>query len=128
LPENELKFLIVDDHAPSRTMLREMVMAHPGWRVIADADNGQTAVSLATAHRPDIVLMDIAMPRLNGLHAARQIKAITPGSRIVLFSAYTNQGFRRASQEAGADFFILKEKLTALILEQIVPEILGGES
>ncbi|MEW5985228.1 MAG: response regulator transcription factor [Chloroflexota bacterium] len=120
-----LRFLIVDDHAPSRSILREMVATHDNWLVVGDADNGQAAVSLAATHHPDVILMDIAMPHLNGIQAARQIKAATPESRIILFSAYSNQGFRLASQEAGADFFIQKEKLTAQVLQEIVPQILA---
>lgn len=120
-----LRFLIVDDHAPSRSILREMVLAHTDWVIIGDAGDGLAAVSLAAAHHPDVILMDVAMPHLNGIQAARQIKAAAPEARIILFSAYSNQGFRLASQEAGADYFIQKERLTTQVLEEIVPQILA---
>lgn len=104
-------------------MLRGIVTAHPGWQVIGDAEDGLTAVSLAIAHCPDVVIMDISMPRMNGLQATRQIKAALPESKIILFSAYTNHGFRTGSKEAGADFFIQKEKLTTQILDKIMAQL-----
>ena len=119
-----LTFLLVDDNTPSRLALREVVAAHPGWQVIADAGDGLAAVSLAATHNPDIVLMDIAMPRMNGLQATRQIKTAAPETRVILFSAYANRGFQTGSAEAGADFFIQKEKLTPQTLDEIVTRIM----
>ncbi len=119
-----LRFLLVDDHTPSRLALREVVAAHPGWQVIGDAEDGATAVSLAATHNPDIVLMDIAMPRMNGLQATRQIKTAAPETRVILFSAYANRGFRSGSAQVGADYFIQKEELTAQSLDEIVTRIM----
>lgn len=124
LSSTKIRFLLVDDHARSRAALWEIVAAHSGWQVVADATDGVTAVSLAVTHRPDVIIMDISMPRMNGLQATRQIKAVLPESMVILFSAYTNRGFQPGSKEAGADFFIQKEKLTTQILDDIMTQIM----
>lgn len=106
-------------------MLREMVAAHPGWQVVGEAGDGLEATRLAAECAPDIVLMDVVMPEMNGIQATRRIKATAPETRVILFSGYANHGFRQGSREAGADFFIQKEDLTAQALGEIVIEILG---
>ena len=121
-----LRFLIVDDHAPARIALREMVAAQPGWHVIDEATNGLEAISSAITNRPDVVLMDVAMPKLNGLQTARKIKANFPQVKIILFSAYADRGYSHGSKEAGADFFVQKEELTAQALCKIVTQVLSN--
>lgn len=126
MTKEPLRFLIVDDHPSSRLILREMVTTHPQWRVVADAYDGAMAVTLAAQHHPDVILMDVAMPGMNGLKATYQIKTTWPETRIILFSAYNNKGFRLASQNAGADYFIEKEKLTAQVLSDLVAQIVDS--
>jgi len=123
LNKGQLRFLIVDDHPSSRLILREMVAAYPSWRVVADANDGAMAVSLAAKYHPDVILMDVAMPGMNGLKATHQIKTTLPETRVILFSAYNNKGFHLASKNAGADCFIEKEKLTAQVLGDIIAQM-----
>ncbi|MCA9976677.1 MAG: response regulator transcription factor, partial [Anaerolineales bacterium] len=118
--QNHLRFLIVDDYQLAREALREMVTAHPDWQVVHLAENGQEAIESVALHKPDIVLMDVAMPKMNGLEATYRIKTLFPTILIILFSAYADDGFRQGSIDVGADFFIQKEKLTADVLKEIM--------
>lgn len=122
-PSPILHFLIADDHTPTRASLRQMVATHPGWQVIAEAGDGVEALALTTARRPNVVLMDVVMPEMNGFQATQRIKTLTPETKVILFSAHPNRGFRQHSREVGADFFLQKEELTTQALEKIVAEI-----
>src|SRR6201982_2630995 len=73
-----LRILIADDHEVARRGIRSVLEAHPGWEVCAEAKDGRDAVELAASAKPDLVLLDIGMPNLNGLEAARQILAKNP--------------------------------------------------
>lgn len=117
---DHLRFLIVDDYPLARETLSEMVTDHPQWEVVDVAENGEEAINLVTISKPEIVLMDIAMPKMNGLEATHRIKSLSPNTRIILFSAYSDDGFRQRSLEVGADFFIQKEKLSVTVLEDLI--------
>lgn len=119
-----LTFLIVDDHAPFRATLKGMVVMHPGWLVAGEAGNGREAVRLAQLHRPDVVLMDIAMPEVNGIQATRQMRALMLEMVIILITAYHNQGFLQSSHAVGTDLCVRKEELTAGVLSQLVRDVL----
>ena len=105
-------------------MLREIIASRLDWELTGEAENGETAIALAIAHHPDVILMDVAMPEINGLQATRLIKMQAPDIKIVLFSAYGNRSFHQGSKEAGADFFVPKEKITAKVLDEILNKIL----
>ncbi len=119
-----LRFLIVDDHAPSRVVLNEMIATQPGWQVVGQATNGLEAISSVRSQQPDIVLMDVAMPQMNGIQTTRKIKATFPQTKVILFSAYVDRGYQRGSEEAGADYFIHKEELNIQSLREIVEHVL----
>ncbi len=123
-----LRILIVDDHAPSRVVLREMIATQPDWQVVGEAANGIEALFSVIADRPDVVLMDVAMPKMNGLRATRKIKTIFPATKVILFSAYSDRGYRHGSKEAGADFFIQKEELTAHALGKVMTQVLSHDA
>lgn len=116
----QVRFLIVDDFQLARQALHEMVTAHPNWQVVHTAENGQEAFDLVALLKPDVVLMDIAMPKMNGLEATYHMKALSPETLIILFSAYADDGFRQGSIDVGADYFIQKERLTAEVLKDIL--------
>src|ERR1700726_3947272 len=83
-----LRILIADDHEVARQGIRALLEAHSGWEVCAEAKDGREAVELATNSKPDIVLLDIGMPNLNGLDAARQILAMSPTIRILILTMH----------------------------------------
>ena len=115
-----LTFLVVDDYGAFRRILRQMVESHPHWSVLAEARDGQEAVQLAMACCPQVVLMDVVMPVMNGIEATRRIKQSLPETRVIMFSAHHEEEFQRKSLQAGADYFLWKEELDEACLERIV--------
>jgi DNA-binding NarL/FixJ family response regulator len=103
-----LRILIADDHEVARQGIRALLESHPGWEICAEAKDGREAVELATNSKPDIVLLDIGMPNLNGLDAARQILAMSPAIRILILTMHDAEQVVREVLAAGARGFVLK--------------------
>ena len=103
-----LRLLICDDAPDAREGLRASLAAQPGIEVVAEAENGEEAISLAVAHRPDVVLMDVQMPVLDGVAATRRIREVLPQTRIVAYAGSDDAGDVMAMMEAGADAYCLK--------------------
>jgi DNA-binding NarL/FixJ family response regulator len=103
-----MRILVVDDHDVVRRGLKSVLEAHQGWEVCAEANNGRTAVTQAEQLKPDVVVMDISMPDMNGLEAARQIKKIHPKAEIVILSVHFSDQLVRDIVDAGAKSYILK--------------------
>lgn len=103
---SEMNVLIVDDDRASREGLRELFELRPNINVIGEAMNGEEAVDLADALHPDLVVMDVQMPKMDGLEATRQIKQRLPDIRIILLTMYRE--YRAAALRSGADVFLVK--------------------
>jgi DNA-binding NarL/FixJ family response regulator len=103
-----LQILIADDHEVARKGIRSLLEEHPGWEVCGEAKDGREAVDLATQLNPDILLLDIGMPNLNGLDAARQILALNPEARILILTVHDSEQVVREVLAAGARGFLLK--------------------
>lgn len=103
-----LRILIADDHEVARRGIRSLLENHPGWEVCAEAKDGRDAVELAATAKPDVVLLDIGMPNLNGLEAARQISAMLPGAGILILTMHDSDSMVRDVLRAGARGFLLK--------------------
>jgi len=103
-----IKVLLVDDHAVMREGLAALLSA-AGIDVIGTASNGREAVHLARELTPDVVVMDISMPDLNGIEAARQIRVRAPSVRVVMLSMHANREHVHQALAAGADGYVLKE-------------------
>ncbi|MGA7235489.1 MAG: response regulator transcription factor [Bryobacteraceae bacterium] len=104
-----LRILLADDHTVVRKGLRLLLESVPEFQVIADAANGRDAVSLAEQHRPDVVVMDVAMPILNGIEAARQITGKQPATAIVFLSMHGDESYVLRALKAGARAYLLKD-------------------
>ena len=104
-----IRILLADDHTVVRKGLRLLLESHPGFQVIADAANGRDAVALALEHTPDVVVMDVAMPHLNGIEASRQISARLPNTAIVFLSMHSDESYVLKSLKAGARAYLLKD-------------------
>ncbi len=101
-----MNVLIVDDDRASREGLRELFELRPNINVIGEAMNGEEAVDLTTSLHPDLIVMDVQMPKMDGLEATRQIKQQSPGVRIILLTMYRE--YRAAALRSGADAFLIK--------------------
>jgi DNA-binding NarL/FixJ family response regulator len=103
-----LRILIADDHEVARKGIRALLESHVGWEVCAEARDGREAVECASRLRPDVLLLDIGMPNLNGLDAARQILTTTPEARILILTVHDSEQMVREVLAAGARGFLLK--------------------
>src|SRR5437660_407866 len=105
---SNLRILVADDHDIIRRGLRALLSSRPGWVVCAEAATGREAVTLAEQHKPDIVVMDISMPDLNGLEAARKIRKQSPKTEVVVLSLHYSDQLVREVVDAGARAYIMK--------------------
>ncbi|HUA14203.1 MAG TPA: response regulator transcription factor [Verrucomicrobiae bacterium] len=103
-----LRILIADDHEVARRGIRALLEAHPGWQVCGEAKDGRESVELAARLNPDLVLLDIGMPNLNGLEAARHILAASPKTAILILTMHDTDQVVREVLRAGARGFLLK--------------------
>src|ERR1039458_5555027 len=97
-----IRILLADDHTVVRKGLRLLLESQLGFLVIADAADGRQAVAMAEQHRPDVVVMDVAIPVLNGIEAARQIIAKQPQTAVVFLSMHSDEGYVLKALKAGA--------------------------
>lgn len=102
------RILVADDHEMVRHGLRAVLEAHPGWEVCGEAANGLEAVSQARALKPDIVVLDFAMPKLNGLGAARQIRQELPQTEVLILTMHESESLVRSLGRAGVRGCVLK--------------------
>ncbi len=103
-----MRILVADDHDIIRRGLKQLLTAKPGWEVVAEAKNGREAVTLAEQFKPEIVVMDISMPELNGLEASRRIKKALPKTEIVILTLHFSDQLVHDIVEAGARAYIMK--------------------
>jgi len=103
-----LRILIADDHELVRRGLRALLSSKPGWVVCAEAATGRAAIAMAEKHRPNVVVMDIAMPELNGLEAIRSISKALPKTEFVVLSVHYSEQLVKDVIEAGAHAYVLK--------------------
>ena len=105
---NKVRILVADDHEVVRAGVRSLLESESGCEVCAEAVTGRQAVALAQQHKPDIVVMDITMPELNGLEAARQILKAIPGVQVLILSVHESKELVREILDAGAHGYVLK--------------------
>jgi CheY-like chemotaxis protein len=115
-----LRILIVDDHPAVRRALREMLHQRPQLAVVGDSANGYEAIAHANTLRPDVILMDIAMPHMDGVEATARIRAALPEIRILGLSTLARNETADAIEQAGADGFFVKGTDTRRLIEQLL--------
>jgi len=121
------EIIVADDHDLARSGLVAMLADQPDFRVVREARDGSEAVALAAEIKPDLILMDIRMPGKDGLAAAREIRTLSPGSRILMITMHDSLDYLEAAIDAGASGYILKEASRSEILRTI-RLILEGDS
>jgi two-component system response regulator NreC len=114
-----VRILIADDHAIIRSGLRALLSHEPGFEVVAEAADGREAVELAERELPHIALLDISMPTLNGLEAARQISAKSSTVQLVMLTVHTDECYLLNALKAGARGYVLKSSAEFEIVEAI---------
>jgi two-component system response regulator NreC len=106
---SQIEILLADDHSVMRTGLRLVLERQQDFHVVAEASDGREAVALALQHKPDVVVMDVTMPNLNGIEAARQIGGALPQASIVMLSMHSDEAYVLRALKAGARGYLLKE-------------------
>jgi DNA-binding NarL/FixJ family response regulator len=118
--KRKLRVLLVEDHQVMRTGLKLLLDAHARIDVVAEAGDGEQAVALADRHRPDVVLMDLAMPRMDGIAATQRIKSAHPAVRIIGLSSFDDRKARARMLAAGAETHLSKTLPGTRIVEAIL--------
>ena len=114
-----IRMLLADDHTVMRKGLRLLLESQPGFQVVAEAATGREAVTLAEQHAPDVIVMDIAMPLLNGIEAARQIAEKLPQAAIVFLSMHSDESYVLRALKAGARAYLLKDSAENDLIEAV---------
>jgi DNA-binding NarL/FixJ family response regulator len=114
-----LRILLADDHGLVRRGAREVLNGRPGWRVVGEATNGREAVQKAIELKPDVAVIDIGMPELDGVEAARQIGEAVPGTKVLVLTMHESDQMVRRALDAGARGFLLKSDLTDSLIKAV---------
>jgi DNA-binding NarL/FixJ family response regulator len=114
-----VRVLIADDHALIRSGLRALLEREGEFQVVAEASDGYEAIELAIRHKPDVILLDVGMPRLSGTDAAQQIAEKVPAARMVIVSMHSDEGYVLRALKAGARGYLLKASPEADVLAAI---------
>jgi DNA-binding NarL/FixJ family response regulator len=114
-----LRILIADDHALVRRSLRSLLLTHSNWDVCGEAVDGQDAVDKAKELRPDVVLLDVSMPRMTGLQAVPIIRLEVPESQILIVTQHDSNELSRRAIEVGAQGFVVKSEVTKYLVPAI---------
>jgi two-component system, NarL family, response regulator NreC len=120
-----VRILLADDHTVMRAGLRLLLERHEAFEVIGEAADGREAVQIAAEQKPAVVVMDVAMPHLNGVEAARQILSRAPDTAIVMLSMHSDESYVLRSLKAGARAYLLKDSAEADLIAAIQAIIEG---
>jgi len=114
-----LRILLADDHDIVRRGLKDLLEQHAGWQVCAEASTGREAVELALQHRPQVAVIDLSMPELNGLEATRRIRQALPDTEVLIFTMHESEELIREVLGAGARGYLLKSDA----VRQLIPAV-----
>ena len=124
-PTKQITLLMAEDHAVVRQGLCALLNIDGGFKIVGEARTGREAVAMARTLKPDVILMDIAMPVLNGLEATRQILTANPAARIIILSAHTDHAYIERMTSAGVVGF-LEKQTSAELLTKAIREVAAG--
>jgi len=118
--------LLADDHLLFRQGLSALLSEQPDWEIVGEAEDGAKALELAQQHRPDVVVLDIAMPKMSGIEAAQAIRKTSPNTRIVALSMYGESHYVDQMFEAGASAYVLKNEAIGELVRAIQAALRGA--
>jgi DNA-binding NarL/FixJ family response regulator len=127
MPPNEIKLLVVDDHPVFRRGLREIIAENPSFRVVGEACDGEDAMKMIVDLKPDIAVVDIDMPRLNGLEMVRALRKIDIPIATIFLTMYKEEDMFNAAMDMGVKAYVLKENATEDILAAL-EKVAHGET
>jgi DNA-binding NarL/FixJ family response regulator len=122
----ELRIFLADDHAVVREGLKALINSQPDMQVIGEAEDGRAACQWARDLQPDIVILDVSMPHLNGAQAAEQLKRVCPNARVLALTVHEDTGYLRQLLEAGAAGYVLKRSAAEELIRAIRIVAAGG--
>ena len=121
----DLRILIADDNPTIMEMVKKILRAQPGFEVVGEARDGQHAVSLAEFLKPDVIVINVTMPKMSGFEAARRIRVHLPDSAIVILSSHKDQQFIAEAGEAGANGYVQKSDADEQLIRAIASTMKG---
>ena len=124
--DSSIRVLVVDDFEPWRQHVCSILKTHPDLRVVAEAGDGIEAGQKAKELKPDLIVLDIGLPNLNGLEAGKRILQVAPGAKIIFLTSNSDRDVARAALSAGAQGYVLKTDAARELLTA-VQRVLGGE-
>jgi len=115
----QIHIVLADDHTIMRSGLRLLLDQQPGFEVVAEAGNGREAIDLVAKHHPEVAVLDIGMPQLNGIEATQQISSQEPQTKVVILSMHADEGYVLRALKAGARAYILKNSAEADLIRAV---------
>jgi len=122
---DKLRILLAEDHETIRDGLKLLVNSQPDMEIVGEADNGRVALQLAQQLLPDVVVMDVSMPELNGLQATKKLKQKCPQVKVLTLTRHTDDGYLQQLLQAGASGYVLKQSKSAELLRAIRAVVAG---
>ena len=126
-PQTPIRIVLADDHNVVREALKLLIDGEPDMTVVAEADEGHAAVEQAVALKPDVIVLDVSMPGMNGLLAARALKTRAPEIAIVTLTRHTDDGYLQELLRAGVSAYVLKQSAARELLHAIRTAAAGGQ-
>lgn len=123
---NKFRILLADDHEMFREGLKVLVSSQPDMEVVGEADNGRAAVALAQELQPDVVVMDISMPELNGLKATEKLKGLCPHIKILTVTRHTDDSYLHQLLQVGVNGYVLKKSASHELIRAIRAVVAGN--
>jgi DNA-binding NarL/FixJ family response regulator len=118
-PAGSLRILIADDHELMRAGIRSIFSNNPQRKICGEAENGREAVDKVLELKPDLIILDITMPELNGIDAAREIRRIAPGTKIIILTMHESPQLELAARQAGADVVLTKRMAANFLISAV---------
>ncbi|GAA4718613.1 response regulator [Brevibacillus fulvus] len=124
--QEEIRIVLVDDHQLFREGVKRILEMEQDFRVVGEGSDGEEAYYLAEVHKPDVILMDINMPNMNGVAASEKIVAVSPRTRIIILSIHDDEGYVYRTLRSGASGYLLKEMGTNDLVDAVRVVARGG--